>query len=197
MKSFDLWRIQNEVKILRSEKKRTGNELPPEQVEAGGMYKSGPRHFKGQLEGFKSKLSHKESQPDGLGDKGMEGVGKSTFDREPVRAGETPTISHGMPVGELKGQFEALAPSVRMGQQDPTGQPPVPNMNGQGLPPSVLKFLDLAMKAAAHLGTQKLRELWQIVNQKMETLIAQSNTSAAAANTLRKRQALLTKKGGF
>jgi len=105
MNSFAKWRVRNEANILRSEKKRTGNELPPDQAEAGGMSKS-VKPFKGQLEGLKSKLSHKEPQPDGLGDKGMEGVGKATFDREPVKAGQTPTISNGIPVGELKGQFE-------------------------------------------------------------------------------------------
>jgi hypothetical protein len=135
MNSFAKWRVRNEANILRSEKKRTGNELPPEQVKAGGMSNTGPKQFKGQLEGFKSKLSHKEPQPDGLGDKGMEGVGKATFDREPVKAGQTPTISNGVPVGELKGQFEnkyPLAPPPpppRKNQKHPLSKPVYPGSN--------------------------------------------------------------------
>lgn len=208
MKSFDHWRVRNEAKILNSEKKRTGNELPPNQAEAGGTYKIGPKRFKGQLEGFKSKLSHKEPQAEaeGLGDKGMDGVGKATFDREPVKAGQTPTISNGIPVGELKGQFEAfktfkefapaaaVAPSVEMGQQDPTGQPP-PEMNTASLPPAIMRYMGMALKAASHIGPMKLRQLWQVMNQKMEELIAQSSTSDSMAGTMRRRQGLLTRKG--
>lgn len=273
MKSFDHWRVRNEAKILNSEKKRTGNELPRNQVEAGGTYKTGPKQFKGQLEGFKSKLSHKKPQEEaeGLGDKGMDGVGKATFDREPVKAGQTPTISNGIPVGELKGQFEnngypppppkpkmrrplpapgspadlkekariaeikkqqsharanqdnnwhmssesfksfkefapaapATAPAVEMGQQDPTEQPmqpqqpAAPEIDTGGLPPAIMRYMDMALKAASNLGPQKLRILWNVVNQKMEQLIGQSNTSNSMASSMRNRQALATRKGSL
>ncbi len=209
MKSFDHWRVRNEAKILNSEKKRTGNELPPDQVKAGGTYRTGPKQFKGQLEGLKSKLSHKEPQAEaeGLGDKGMDGVGKATFDREPVKAGQTPTISNGIPVGELKGQFESFktfkefaptqtqSPTVQMGQQDTVEQPAAPQLDTRNLPPAIMRYMSLALKAAAHLGPQKLRVLWQVLNQKMEELIKQSNTSDSAAGTMRRRQGLLTRKG--
>lgn len=208
MKSFDHWRVRNEAKILNSEKKRIGNELPRNQAEAGGTYKISPKKFKGQLEEFKSKPSHKEPQPDGLGDKGMDGVGKATFDREPVKAGETPTISNGIPVGELKGQFEAFKtfkefapaqatpePAVAMGQQDPTGQPTQPEMDTRGLPPAIMRYLDMSLKAAANLGPQKLRLLWSVMNKKMEQLIQQSSTSDSMARTMRNRQGLMTRKG--
>lgn len=271
MKSFDHWRVRNEANILRSEKKRTGNELPPNQVEAGGTYKTGPKQFKSQLEGLKSKLSHKEPQLDGLGDKGMDGVGKATFDTEPVKAGETPTISNGIPIGDLKGQFEnngypppppppkkqirrpppppgspkdlaekariakikkqqayersnpsgnpfgahmsfesfktykefqavqqPMNPAVATGQQDMTGQPAAPaapEIDTRGLPPAIMRYMDMSLKAASNLGPQKLRMLWSVMNQKMEELISNSGTSDSMANTMRNKQALNTRKG--
>ncbi len=41
----------------------------------------------------------------GLGELGMGYVGNSTFKNNPVSAGENPTISHGMPVGNPAGMF--------------------------------------------------------------------------------------------
>ena len=134
MRSLKHWRLsENKLRILRSEKKRTGNELPDNKVVAGGDLKTGPKQFSGQLEGFKSKIN-KDPNPHGLGDKGMEEVGKSTF---PVKAGETPTLSQGIPVGEPKGQFESFkakkvreevgvgetgAPALPPQQQKPQGR---------------------------------------------------------------------------
>jgi len=46
---------------------------------------------------------NKKTNP--LGHKGMGHIGSSTFDAEPVKAGDTPTISHGIPVGSPTGQF--------------------------------------------------------------------------------------------
>jgi hypothetical protein len=201
MNSFAKWRVRNEANILRSEKKRTGNELPPEQVKSGGMLNTGPKQFKGQLEGFKSKLSHKEPQPDGLGDKGMEGVGKATFDREPVKAGQTPTISNGIPVGELKGQFENfkvlkeldMNPAVATGQQDVTAQPAVPQMPGQPgqpepenplavLTPAVERALTVAFDKAASMGQAKFKEFVDALNQKAQQAMQVQLSKGAAGN---------------
>lgn len=43
-----------------------------------------------------------------LGDRGMGYIGASTFDSPATQAGETPTLSHGMPVGGPTGQFGAV-----------------------------------------------------------------------------------------
>ena len=50
--------------------------------------------------------SFRQSKP--LGYRGMGYVGASTFNGLPTKAGETPTISHGMPVGGPTGQFGAI-----------------------------------------------------------------------------------------
>ena len=211
MNHIDRWRIKNEAKlrILRSEKKRTGNELPDNQVVAGGDLKTGPKQFKGQLEGFKGKLTGKDPQPEGLGDKGMEAVGKSTF-ANPVDAGETPTVSKGIPVGEPKGQFEAYKTWKEFAPVDPgvgeTGAPPLEDPadpmgapaagdpaaeeqpvaneeNPFGLPSEVNRPLNMAFKNAMRKGPEQYRKFVMAVNSMLKTGVG-DKLSAGMGRTL-------------
>lgn len=220
MRSLDHWRLKNEAKlrILRSEKKRTGNELPDNKVVAGGDLKTGPKQFSGQLEGFKGKITDGKPQPEGLGDKGMAAVGKSTF-ANPVGAGETPTISNGIPVGEPKGQFEGFKTRVWSELQmaaPPTGEtgaPPLdsvdpsapevgnplgadqqagimPGTPPKGIPPYMTRYLDRALQGAENLGVQKMRSLWQYMNQMMHQKMQASQASDSMGRSVQRQTAL-------
>lgn len=65
--------------------------------------------FKELLEKWKSERNQPTTDftsNKGLGDRGMGHLGSSSFSRNPEKAGDNPTISHGIPVGEPSGMFE-------------------------------------------------------------------------------------------
>jgi len=47
------------------------------------------------------KMNQTDDLNKGLGEKGMGNLSSTTFKNEPVNAGDTPTISHGIPVSEV------------------------------------------------------------------------------------------------
>ena len=100
---FNEWRKLREARlppIIRSENKPIGNEEKGSGVLP--MRNHAPDPFFQKTRKFMKKIRDEKG---GLGELGMKRVGQSTFDREPVKAGGTPTISRGIPVGELRGQF--------------------------------------------------------------------------------------------
>lgn len=84
---------------------------------------SGEPRFRSSVDKFKTKISEtpvprsQESRKSGLGN-----LGHSTFDRSPEKAGDNPTLSNGIPVGSMRGQFgENVAQDIaqqQMGEED-------------------------------------------------------------------------------
>ena len=72
-------------------------------VNNGGLATSSYPKFEKFLDRKLARVEKLNKEP--LGHKGMGYVGSSTFDTEPAKPGETPTISHGIPVGGPIGQF--------------------------------------------------------------------------------------------
>jgi len=219
MKHLEHWRIKNEAKsrILKSEKGKIGNELPDNKVVAGGDLKTGPKQFKGQLEGFKSKINNSKDNAEPLGDKGMDAVGKSTF-ANPVGAGETPTVSNGIPVGEPQGQFESFrafrsfkefAPAAAPGVGE-TGAPPIedpmaepvamqeppaeeeePMANDQNpfkLPATVMMPLQKAFLAAQRLGPQQYKGFVMALQQMTRQGMSDSSMTDGMGRTVQRQQ---------
>ena len=96
MKTYKQWQgreLYNELKLPSVEDGPIGNEL--KDVQSGGQVIPSP--FQQKTEQFKKKLTElptpSTDEKKGLGNLGMNMVGKSTF-----KAGETPTISNGVPV---------------------------------------------------------------------------------------------------
>jgi hypothetical protein len=75
-----------------------GNELKTDAGAASKDLNQKINHFNTSLVDVPTMKSLKSNQ--GLGDLGLIQVGKSTF-----KAGENPTISRGVPITDLKGQF--------------------------------------------------------------------------------------------
>lgn len=101
-----------EVLPWSKKKERLGNELKDTQT-CGQILKSPFAKPEKGAEPIKLPTQSAEDSPRGLGELGMKEVGRSTFVRHPIPAGETPTISKGIPVGGMKGQFEAVHTQIK------------------------------------------------------------------------------------
>jgi len=111
MKTYRQWQnheLYNELKLLSTERGPVGNEL--KDVQAGGQVIPSP--FQQKAEQFKKKITElptpSSGSGKGLGNLGMETVGKTTF-----QAGETPTLSNGMPVESIMNETPMTGTDLR------------------------------------------------------------------------------------
>ncbi len=81
-------------------------------INNGGLASQKPILNPELIRTLRSKLYHTKlnqgASDTSLGNRGMGYIGASTFNSPPVEAGDTPTISHGEPVGGPAGQFGAI-----------------------------------------------------------------------------------------
>lgn len=85
---------------------KTGNELS---TDAGRTARNFEPRFRNSLDKFKTKISEIPVPRNQDSKKGFGHLGSSVFQREAEKPGENPTLSNGIPVGYMKGQFEANA----------------------------------------------------------------------------------------
>lgn len=149
---------------------KIGNEL---KTDAGRTSKerageSGESRFRDSVDRFKTKISEmpvprsQESRKHGFGH-----LGHSTFDeRLPEKAGETPTLSNGIPVGSLRGQFGENTDF----QQQSLDQLATAGDDAGGYETKVMKVLDT-------IPVNALAKLWPSINSNVQNRVTGANQS--------------------
>ena len=85
---------------------KVGNELS---TDAGRTSRDFEPQFRNCLDKFKTKISEIPVPRSHDSKKGFGHLGSSVFQREAEKPGENPTLSNGIPVGHMRGQFEVNA----------------------------------------------------------------------------------------
>ena len=129
---------------------------------------SGEARFKDSVDRFKTKISEmpvprsQESKKHGFGH-----LGHSTFDETlPEKAGETPTLSNGIPVGSLRGQFG----EVNDYQQQALDAVDTAGQDAGGYETKIMKIIDT-------IPVNALAKIWSGINSNVQNRVTGANQS--------------------
>lgn len=178
--------------MIPSEKKPIGNEL--RNVETGGQILDSP--FKKKTEDFKKSLTQlptpQEEHKKGLGELGMEKVGKSTFGNDSIAAGTTPTLSQGMPVQE------ALTNIIHAQRSQGSDQAQAPAQQAQAAPtgimPATQRRMDMLIRDLGGKNVRVVTAVRDALNREIQRMLTDKGRERWGANTGYK-QAVATKQG--
>ena len=91
---------------------KVGNELTTDAGRtARDSASEGEPRFRNSVDQFKTRITENPvpRSQDSISKKGFGNLGSDVFKREVEKAGQNPTLSNGIPVGKLKGQFEHIS----------------------------------------------------------------------------------------
>jgi len=149
---------------------RVGNELT---TDAGRTARErqgeGEPRFRNAVDRFKTKISE---VPVPRGQESKEGfgyLGSSTFDREAEKPGNNPTLSNGIPVGNMKGQFEHISENAF---QQYAG-----DLAAQGME-DAHSITQRIMTLLQGKPVKTLTDVWSQLSQVVPNLISSQNMSA-------------------
>lgn len=101
--------LRNPEPVHQPETSRNHSTAPS--MQSGGPVRSDTNGwYKDIISKFRQNIKNLDSPKNNasLGDMGMKNIGNSTFEKQPgaTEPGDTPLISNGIPVTDLKGQFD-------------------------------------------------------------------------------------------